>query len=263
MSPPNEQDGPTLIAGEPAQTETSKPVPALPGAADAEQPIQTGSTRRRKILAVLQVLLLVGALGISSYAMYTVATFSEDSPNVEPSTELLIRTEGRDADGLCSNGGSLILIGADQNLNQYLDGEEVTSTTTLCHGERGPSGYSGSGATGASSLITTVPIEVGNETCMAGGILIQSGIDVNENAALDEGEEETFNLLCNGPLGLTGSQGGQGNDGAAGVQGGDGAPALVHQKQPPASVCSNGVMIQFLSVVRTTSPFSQLIPCAI
>jgi ELWxxDGT repeat protein len=245
MSPPNEQDGPTPIAGEPAQTETSKPVPALPGPTDAEQPIQSGSTRRRKILAVLQVLLLVGALGISSYAMYTVATFSEDSANIEPTSELLIRTEGRDADGLCSNGGSLILIGADQNLNQYLDGDEVTSTTTLCHGERGPSGYSGSGTAGDSSLMITAPVDVGNETCIAGGILIQSGIDVNENEALDEDEVQTFNLLCNGPLGLTGSQGGQGMDGTAGVQGGDGAPALVQQKQPPASVCSNGVMIQF------------------
>ena len=245
MSPPNEQDGPTHIAGEPAQTETSKPVPALPGPTDAEQPIQSGSTRRRKVLAVLQVLLLVGAVSISSYAMYTVATFSEDNQKVEPATELLIRTEGRDADGLCSNGGSLILIGADQNLNQYLDGDEVTSTTTLCHGERGPSGYSGSGTAGASSLIITAPIEVGNETCIAGGILIQSGIDVNENEALDDDEVQTFNLLCNGPLGLTGSQGGQGVEGQTGTDGGDGAPALVRQKQPPASVCSNGVMIQF------------------
>ena len=46
MSPPNEQDGPAHIAGEPAQTETSKPVPALPSSTDAEQPIQSGSTRR-------------------------------------------------------------------------------------------------------------------------------------------------------------------------------------------------------------------------
>ena len=193
----------------------------------------------------MQVLLLLGAVGISSYALYTVATWPEHSDDSPTNNELLIRTEGRDADGLCAEGGSLIMIGSDQNANQVLDGNEITSTTTVCHGERGPSGSSGYGSPGDSSFIETSAIDVGNETCIAGGILILAGIDTNTNDELDENEVQSTNLLCNGPLGPTGSQGGQGMDGAAGTQGGDGAPALVVQNTPLASVCPVGVEIAF------------------
>jgi len=193
----------------------------------------------------MQVLLLLGAVGISSYALYTVATWPEHSDDSPSNNELLIRTEGRDADGLCAEGGSLIMIGSDQNANQILDGDEITSTTTVCHGERGPSGSSGYGSPGDSSFIETSAIDVGNETCIAGGILILAGIDTNTNDELDENEVQSTNLLCNGLLGPTGSQGGQGIDGAAGTQGGDGAPALVVQNTPLASVCPVGVEIAF------------------
>ena len=245
MSTPTEQEGPTPIAGEPAPREPGKPVPQLPSEQPLEQPIETPSRRSYKLLALLQVLLLLGAVAISSYALYTVATYSEPNDDSPSNNELLIRTEGRDADGMCAEGGSLIMIGSDQNANQFLDGNEITSTTTVCHGERGPSGYSGSGSAGDSSLIETSSIEVGNGTCIAGGIMILAGIDTNTNDELDEGEVQSTNLLCNGPLGPTGSQGGQGMDGAAGIKGGDGAPALVVQNTPLASVCPIGVEIAF------------------
>ena len=160
MSTPTEQEGPTPIAGEPAPREPGKPVPQLPSEQPLEQPIETPSRRSYKVLALLQVLLLLGAVAISSYALYTVATYSEQNDDSPTNNELLIRTEGRDADGLCTEGGSLIMIGSDQNANQFLDGNEITSTTTVCHGERGPSGYSGSGSAGDSSLIETSSIDL-------------------------------------------------------------------------------------------------------
>ena len=111
MSTPTEQEGPTPIAGEPAPRQHGKPVPQLPSEQPSELPIETPSRRSIKVLAFLQVLLLFGAVAISSYALYTVATWSEDSDDSSSNNELLIRTEGRDADGLCTEGGlSLIHI---------------------------------------------------------------------------------------------------------------------------------------------------------
>jgi ELWxxDGT repeat protein len=248
MSTPNQQDGPTHIAGEPASREPGKPVPPLTNNQPPNDGLQSSGKRTNKAFAFIQVLLLLSAIGISSYSLYAVASWDNQDEQTSPTSELLVRTEGRDADGLCAQGGSLIMIGADQNLNDYLDGSEITSTTTLCHGEQGPAGYSGSGTTGATSLINTAPILIGNETCLAGGLNIQSGIDANENNVLELDEITTSEALCNGPLGPTGSQGAQGVDGGAGIDGAIGqvgASALVVQTTPLASVCSNGLIIHF------------------
>jgi len=126
MSPPDELEGPRLIAGEPATDTASKPVPALTARQHSTAPQSVSPARKPMVLAVLQVFMLMLALAGSSYAAYTVATWTEESDRTTEPNELLVRTEGRDADGLCAEGGSLILIGVDHNLNQYLDGEEVT-----------------------------------------------------------------------------------------------------------------------------------------
>ena len=242
MSPPDELEGPRLIAGEPATDTASKPVPALTARQHSTAPQSVSPARKPMVLAVLQVFMLMLALAGSSYAAYTVATWTEESDRTTEPNELLVRTEGRDADGLCAEGGSLILIGVDHNLNQYLDGEEVTSTTNLCHGERGNNGVSIVGATGPSSWVETEPIPFGNETCPSGGSAISTGVDENANGGLDSDEVLEVQLLCNGAVGPSGANGGQGSNGASGV---DGAPALVEQRTPLASVCSSGISIQF------------------
>ena len=242
MSTPDELEGPRLIAGEPATDTASKPVPALTARQNSTSPQSTSPARKPMVLAVLQVFMLMLALAGSSYAAYTVATWTEESDRTTELNELLVRTEGRDADGLCAEGGSLILIGVDHNLNQYLDGEEVTSTTNLCHGERGNNGVSIVGATGPSSWVETETLPLGNETCPSGGSAISTGVDENANGYLDSDEVLEVQLLCNGAVGPSGANGGQGSNGASGV---NGAPALVEQRTPLASVCSSGISIKF------------------
>ncbi len=239
-------DDPRHIAGEPAPQTSGKPVPPLSQTrAQSDEP-QALQSRPKRVLAVLQVLMLIGAIGASSYAMYTVATWPSDSDNMDSNqNELLVRTEGRDADAVCIQGGSLILIGTDQNLNGYLDGVEVTSTTNLCHGERGFSGLQGIAGTstdGATSRIETTNLPVGNETCMSGGLMIESGIDSNHDQSLNESEVASTEWLCNGALGSPGFNGGQGADG---IDGTTGASALVSQRDPLPSVCAAGVVIDF------------------
>lgn len=242
MSTPDELDGPRLIAGEPATNSASKPVPALTGNHSQVAEMTSNPARKPVLLAVVQVVMLIFALAASSYAAYTVSQWPEDEGADSEANELLVRTEGRDADGICVQGGSIILIGVDENLNQYLDGEEVTSTTNLCHGEQGANGLSIAGLPGASSFVETESISLGNATCPNGGLAITTGIDVNEDERLDSDEITSTERLCNGAIGLSGANGGQGDDG---VSGADGAPALVVQSAPLASVCSNGISIKF------------------
>ena len=243
MSTPNELDGPAPIAGEPASENPNKAVPALHGQRTQPQHVQARPHRATKVLAVLQVMLLIGALGISSYAMYTVATWPDASESNTASTnELLVRTEGRGADGICLYGGSTVMIGLDLNLNQYLDGDEITSETNLCHGLPGLTGNDGVGIAESASLIETVDIPLGNSTCPTGGIALLSGIDANQDGALGEEEITSTDHLCHGSLGQAGNNGVTGLNGAEGMPG---APALVAQRTPLASVCASGLVIDF------------------
>ena len=243
MSTPNELDGPAPIAGEPASENPNKAVPALHGQRTQPQHVQARPHRATKVLAVLQVMLLIGALGISSYAMYTVATWPDASESNTASTnELLVRTEGRGADGICLYGGSTVMIGLDLNLNQYLDGDEITSETNLCHGLPGLTGNDGVGIAESASLIETVDIPLGNSTCPTGGIALLGGIDANQDGALGEEEITSTDHLCHGSLGQAGNNGVTGLNGAEGMPG---APALVAQRTPLASVCASGLVIDF------------------
>jgi hypothetical protein len=243
MSTLNQLDGPTPIAGEPAAQQPNKPVPEIHPSNDTNEALQITASRSSKVFAMFQVIVLLGALIASGYAVYTVSKMDEsEQSNAVSSSELLVRTEGRDADSVCVQGGSLILIGIDVNLNQYLDGDEVTSTTNLCHGAPGLNGATTTGISGTPSRMETTELPVGNSTCMAGGISITSGMDENRNEMLDEGEINAVDFLCHGVIGLSGANGLPGTDGG---EGDNGAPALVDQRQPLASVCSSGVVIDF------------------
>ena len=242
MSTPSEPDGPTHIAGEPASQTPGKSVPPL-STSDSPSRVENQPQNRTPVaFALIQVMMLVLALAASGYAAYTVATWPEESNVNSNSNELLVRTEGRDADGLCAEGGSIIHIGMDHNLNQYLDGDEITSTTNLCHGETGASGSSYAGLEGLSSMIDTEVLPLGNQTCTTGGLAIHAGLDENRDGELNPYEITSTEWLCNGAVGLTGANGGQGQDGHLGL---DGASALVVQNVPLASVCPLGISIDF------------------
>lgn len=68
-------------------------------------------------------------------------------------------------------------------------------------GPQGPPGEKGEpgedGVAGKSSLIRTSSEPVG-ENCIAGGVSIQTGLDLNGNATLDDEEIQSTSFVCNG-----------------------------------------------------------------
>ncbi|MDA3862304.1 MAG: hypothetical protein PF689_00380 [Deltaproteobacteria bacterium] len=87
---------------------------------------------------------------------------------------------------LCTNGGQLIETGLDLDDNGTLDATEVTSTQTLCNGEDGH-----------DSLLNVTEITSGT-TCLTGGQLIESGLDLDDSGTLDATEVTSTQTLCNG-----------------------------------------------------------------
>ena len=140
----------------------------------------------------------------------------------------------------CSAGGQELAIGLDTNRDGNLDAVEVTQTQTVCNGETGAQGVAGptgapgaagpvgpvgpagadgvAGTPGYSSLTQLLPEPPGGN-CGAGGQLIRTGLDLNNNGVLEVGEYTSSQYLCNGAGGATGAQGPVGATGPAGPQG--------------------------------------------
>ena len=240
MTNPHIQDRQAPIAGEPATAQPYKSIPPLNDnqVRNQDKDEETIQKPRRKYLVFFQVIVIVLALAMSTYSILLADSLEakEGNSNVE-GNEVLVRTEGRDADHICSEGGADIFIGNDSNKNGLLEESEVTSTTRICHGKEGLSGPQGAtgpnGFSGINSMIETQEIEFGNNTCNYGGILIQSGLDNNSNDILEQEEIIDQEILCDGQIG---------NDGINGAQG---APALVEKSNPPTYLCSNGVILEF------------------
>ena len=259
MSPDNNSAEHTPIAGEPAQDQTAKDVPLINGSnrsaeeqnTNRQRVIENGRyqgvlsrnrpSKKSKILTVIQVLSIIIALILSSYALILLNDLQlSQGKDGQDAVETLVRSEGREADMICTEGGSDIFIGTDFNQNGILEDVEISSTTKICHGKEGLSGPQGAngisgeiGDNGSSSLVRTVMIYVGNTTCPEGGLAIYSGVDINENDYLDDEEFATVNELCDGRIGADG-------DG-----GGNGAPALVKKETPPSNVCPVGFILRF------------------
>ena len=85
----------------------------------------------------------------------------------------------------------------------------------------------GSVVTTPGSLTTLSEIEPG-DACEAGGTLIETGVDANENGALDADEVSERMNVCAGTdgSGSDGAAGSDGPDGAEGDAGADGVMAL-------------------------------------
>lgn len=63
---------------------------------------------------------------------------------------------------------------------------------TACEGEQG-----GIGPKGSVSLVK-IGKELVGDNCSAGGVKIESGIDLNNNGVLDSDEVQSINFICNG-----------------------------------------------------------------
>jgi ELWxxDGT repeat protein len=246
MTNPHNQDRIAPIAGEPATAQPYKNIPPLTenhvnisdGFESGEQNTDKNKKSRKKFYAFLQVIIIVLALGLSTYSILLTESNDVNKGSFSnEGNEVLVRTEGREADHICTEGGADIFIGNDRNKNGILEESEVTSTTRLCHGKEGLSGPQGAtgpnGFSGVNSIIDTEEVELGNLTCYYGGLLIKSGLDNNSNNVLDVEEIIDEEFLCNGQIG------------SDGINGTKGAPALVEKSNPPAYLCSNGVILKF------------------
>ncbi len=116
----------------------------------------------------------------------------------------------------CPNGGSKIQAGLDSNNNNALDESEVTSTRYVCNGAAGATGSAGAtGAAGKNTVLNSTEESAG-EHCPVGGTKIQTGLDGNNNNALDDSEITSTRYVCNGAVGAAGVTGSAGATGAAG-----------------------------------------------
>ena len=259
MSPNSNTVEHAPIAGEPAHDQIAKDVPQINDenrsteaqSRSRQSVVENGryqgvlarnrSSKKSKVLTTIQVLSIIIALILSSYALVLLNGLQlSQGKDGQDAIETLVLSEGREADSICTEGGSDIFIGTDTNQNGVLDSVEITSTTKICHGKEGLSGTQGAngdsgeiGSNGTSSLVRMVTIYVGNTTCPEGGIEIYSGMDENQNDYLDDEEFATVNELCDGKIG------GDGNSG------GNGAPALVKKEIPPSNVCPVGFILRF------------------
>jgi len=131
----------------------------------------------------------------------------------EPSNPILVEIEDT-APGDCPDNitGSIIIIGLDENSNGLIDLGEELDRTIVCDGEVGGQGNPGDpgmdggqgnpgndgmpGADGLNSLIETTVLPQFDLDCPAGGILVESGLDISEDGILDPGEVTDTDMIC-------------------------------------------------------------------
>lgn len=85
----------------------------------------------------------------------------------------------------CNNGGIKIRTGPDLNNNGILENEEISSVSYSCNNANA----------GDLSLINVYDLPV-NNTCEKGGILLESGRDINGNTLLDDDEVNMIKMVC-------------------------------------------------------------------
>ena len=158
------------IAGEPAPGKNPQKPQEFQTATTKKSPSSKPSASKRKTaLTVVQTLMLILALSLSTYSYASLDSIDlEAGTDGNNASELLVRTEGRSADSICTEGGAEIFLGSDYNENGYLDDDEVTSSTKVCHGKEGLSGPQGApGSTGGTTngLIETEVLNAGSVYC--------------------------------------------------------------------------------------------------
>lgn len=93
------------------------------------------------------------------------------------------------AQGPCTEGGSFVTVGIDENNDGQLVDDEVKGTSYICHGV--------TGVDGLSTLIAVSPIDPG-ATCPTGGFELRYGVDDDRSGTLESGEQDGTHTLCAG-----------------------------------------------------------------
>ena len=104
-----------------------KNVPPLDGRS-VDEPSQQISkkSRGKRVIRVIQSVTIIVALMLSAYSFTIIDSLDDSSNSAEDDNpEILVRTEGREADHICSAGGADILIGNDENNNGILEEIEL------------------------------------------------------------------------------------------------------------------------------------------
>ena len=133
--------------------------------------------------------LVIGALT----AALVMACTGDPGSAGDPGANALTKTSAEPSGANCPNGGTKIEAGLDANGNGTLDPGEVnaSSTTYVCNG------------VGQSSLVATSPESAGTN-CPFGGTKIETGLDTNNDGALEPEEVNAAatSYVCNvGPSG--------------------------------------------------------------
>lgn len=113
----------------------------------------------------------------------------------------------------CAEGGKLIQSGVDLNANGLLESGEVEQSAFLCNGEDGVDGLNGSdgadgqdgangqdgadGQNGLNSLVSYTD-EPAGANCAAGGVAVNTGLDVDADNVLDTAEIQSTTYVCHG-----------------------------------------------------------------
>lgn len=126
-----------------------------------------------------------------SAIMLFIACVGEDGPQGIQGINSLINISDEMSGSNCVNGGLRIEAGLDDNSNGILENNEIQNTKYVCNGING------------SNSLTSVITEPRGENCENGGIKINSGIDANNNAILDDSEIMSSTFVCNGIDGNT------------------------------------------------------------
>jgi hypothetical protein len=188
---------------------------------------------------VVQTLTLVTVLLLSVYNHALLSSSSESSS----ATPWLVESEPFTEQAPCNEGGVRLHTGFDLNENGVLDLGERQDTVALCQGLRGLSGPQGqAGISGLSphpQRLSMEMVPLGNETCLQGGVIMRSGLDLNTNDFLEQEEVQSETMLCNGTMGQNGSSGLNGTHGSIG------ASALVDKVTAPTYLCLDGFIVRF------------------
>jgi hypothetical protein len=102
-----------------------------------------------------------------------------------PASEL-VRTDPEPPGPNCSNGGTAIHEGVDDDGDGVLDDAEIEGTNYVCNG-----------APGRAALVV-ISDEAPGMNCANAGSAVRSGLDVNANGLLDDEEVKQTIYVCNG-----------------------------------------------------------------
>lgn len=118
----------------------------------------------------------------------------------------------------CSNGGLRIDSGLDVDANGLLAASEVTTTRFLCNGDDG-----------GVALTRTATVGAGSPPCLAGGLRIESGVDLDLDGTLSPSEVDATTYAC---------------DAVPGAAGRDGNAVRVSPEAPGTNCARGGTLIE-------------------